>query len=655
MKASLSKLLWICTFILLHFNVNKLYSQTKAIDSLYTAIARAQEDTLKVGLFVELNKALFVADLKEEMIPTSDQGINLSKALDYPLGIAQLKMQKGIAYQLLGEGEKAIALYLEGVKVAKKHQLEELESKFYTNIGGYYYRKGDLDIGLNYYLKAYELKNVITKQNLGRLLNNIAIIYRLQEKNKEAELLYLESLALKKEVNDSLGIAASLLNLGRLNHLKGSNEHVAIKQLQESLGIFRLLNRPYDIAIVQVALGQIYFELEKNKEAKEILNKAWGFFKTNPNTEYGIKVLAILGALAQEEKAFERAEGYYTESLKLLGNDRGKKQDRVEILDELSQVKKALDKDSEAYQLLRESYAMDQELNKDTRLVAMEEMQTKFDVVQKEQLITEQNLKIEKNKAQRNLLVVGLLSLFLLILAIIAFYRKRIKYRAKITQQEKELQQEKITKLQQENRITALDSMIAGQEQERARIAQDLHDSLGGLLSSVKSYFQASQQQDKNTDTVSKTTSLLDQASNEVRRISHNMMPHALTIAGLKDAIADIGERLEKEKYKVTLEINDLPKLDETQEIMIYRLVQELVFNIKKHAQAKDVFIQLYAHDDTVHLTVEDDGKGFDLSTIISDGIGLKGVKSRVAYLNGDVVWDSEPGKGTTVHINFAA
>jgi len=92
----------------------------------------------------------------------------------------------------------------------------------------------------------------------------------------------------------------------------------------------------------------------------------------------------------------------------------------------------------------------------------------------------------------------------------------------------------------------------------------------------------------------------------------------------LKDAISDIAERLEQEKYRVTLELNELPKLNQTQEIMIYRLVQELIYNVKKHAEANDVFIQLYTHKNTVHLTIEDDGKGFDLQKMDNNGLGVE-------------------------------
>lgn len=200
-----------------------------------------------------------------------------------------------------------------------------------------------------------------------------------------------------------------------------------------------------------------------------------------------------------------------------------------------------------------------------------------------------------------------------------------------------------------------MNSMIEGQEKERTRIAKDLHDGLGSLLSSVKSHFLVTVN-DVNTNTAKKTEALIDSACSEVRRISHNMMPHALAISGLEDGVKDIAERLTVSGYDVSLEINSLPKLDSTKEVIVYRLVQEITSNIKKHAEAKSIFIQLYAHDSEVHLTIEDNGKGFDLKEIEDKkGLGLQNIESRVAYLNGEIDWDTEKGRGTTINIKFAS
>ena len=196
--------------------------------------------------------------------------------------------------------------------------------------------------------------------------------------------------------------------------------------------------------------------------------------------------------------------------------------------------------------------------------------------------------------------------------------------------------------------------MIEGQEAERLRIAKDLHDSLGGLLSTVKAHFTTIQKEIEQLEKLNiteKTNSLIDEACIEVRRISHNMMPHALSISGLKGAIEDIATNLREEDFQVTLEIDELPEMENTREVMIYRLIQEIISNIRKHANAKSVLIQLLSHEDGLNLLMEDDGKGFDYDAAIAKGgLGLKSINSRVQFLDGNIEWDSHVERGTSVY-----
>ena len=202
-----------------------------------------------------------------------------------------------------------------------------------------------------------------------------------------------------------------------------------------------------------------------------------------------------------------------------------------------------------------------------------------------------------------------------------------------------------------------MNSMIEGQEAERLRIAKDLHDSLGGLLSTVKAHFTGIRQEQKQLNESSlaiKTNDLIDEACIEVRRISHNMMPHALSISGLQGALQDMSERLSDEGYQTTFEINGVPELENTKEVMVYRLMQEIISNIRKHAQAKSIFIQIFGHKKELNITVEDDGTGFDVAKAVEKGgLGLKSIQSRVAYLDGTINWDSQPGQGTTINITI--
>ena len=202
-----------------------------------------------------------------------------------------------------------------------------------------------------------------------------------------------------------------------------------------------------------------------------------------------------------------------------------------------------------------------------------------------------------------------------------------------------------------------MSSMIEGQEAERLRIAKDLHDSLGGLLSTVKAHFGSIQKECDQLDQVpivQKTNGLIDEACIEVRRISHNMMPHALTISGLEGAIQDMVDNLNDQKYDATFEANNLPKMETTREVMVYRLVQEIISNIRKHAKASSIFIQIFGHKQEINLIIEDDGVGFDYQKAqLAGGLGLKSINSRVAFLDGNIEWDTQPKRGTNINITI--
>ena len=144
----------------------------------------------------------------------------------------------------------------------------------------------------------------------------------------------------------------------------------------------------------------------------------------------------------------------------------------------------------------------------------------------------------------------------------------------------------------------------------------------------------------------------LDQSIAELRRVSHNMMPEALIKYGLKEAVENYCENLNMSgKIKVQLQTYGMDaRMEQSAEIVIYRIIQELLNNVIKHAEAGTVLIQLARQDDRFNLTVEDDGKGFNVSEE-RHGAGLANIKARVDYLNGTMDVVSAKGEGTSVHI----
>ncbi|MBO9566052.1 MAG: hypothetical protein J7621_24975 [Niastella sp.] len=317
--------------------------------------------------------------------------------------------------------------------------------------------------------------------------------------------------------------------------------------------------------------------------------------------------------------------------------------------------KKALE-----FATLNKKYA-DSSTNSATQKVTLS-LESKYQHQKKEKEIAE----LKADSAEKELLIVkrnrvlmiGGLSAAILLLSIGWLYRNS-KQKQTIAEKEQHLQQEQIKFLERQQQVVSLQSMLNGQETERTRIAKDLHDGLGGLFSTVKMNFSVLQHEHpalKESPLFQKSYELVDTASGELRRVAHNMMPEVLMKLGLIQAVQDMCASISSGKLlRVTLQAYGMDKrLNASGEIMLYRILQELLNNIIKHAQATEAIIQFNKNGNRLTVTVEDNGKGFNTQDIdTARHSGMESVKNRVHYLNGNINIDSQKGVGTTVLMEF--
>ncbi|MGY3792843.1 sensor histidine kinase [Aquimarina sp. 433] len=311
-----------------------------------------------------------------------------------------------------------------------------------------------------------------------------------------------------------------------------------------------------------------------------------------------------------------------------------------------------------AYQFLNESLKIEYELGYKNNTL-------------ESSILTVQNqtdkLKIDKielnNKRQNNQnIAIGLGgSLFLGSIIAILVYRNT-KRKQRIAEQQREIEIQKTEKLLKEQELTAIDAMISGQEKERQRLANDLHDNLGSTLATVKLHFDhlKNNRNNPNIENVeelySKTNNLLDEAYQKVRTIAHEKNSGVMANQGLLPAIkklaakASNGDQLQIEVQDYGLE----ERLDNSLEISIFRMIQELITNTIKHANASEINISLTNHDSLLNIIVEDNGKGFNAKVLPEkDGMGLKSIEKRIEHLEGTFEIDSTVGKGTNIIINI--
>ena len=260
-------------------------------------------------------------------------------------------------------------------------------------------------------------------------------------------------------------------------------------------------------------------------------------------------------------------------------------------------------------------------------------------------------LEKKKIRFQRNLSYGIGTTIIVLLILILFFLRMRARKNRIIAAQ-------KIQKLEDEKKLMAAQSILVGQEKERERIARELHDGIGVLLSTASIHFSSVEEKaDKETsEMLKKANKLLKDASKEVRQISHNMMPGVLSKFGLREAIEDLFEDVE-EASDIEVDLQLICKderLPENMEIMIYRVIQEMLNNTIKHAKASKISLYISRGDDEVIMDYMDNGVGFDEDKLPHDeNIGLSGIRTRIDYLGGTSELTCEPGKGTKYSISI--
>lgn len=244
-----------------------------------------------------------------------------------------------------------------------------------------------------------------------------------------------------------------------------------------------------------------------------------------------------------------------------------------------------------------------------------------------------------------------------LIVFVVYYQQKQLK---------KNLQQQKIIQdLKAEMQRQMLESALEVQEVERVRIAKDLHDEVGAMLSVTKMSFNQLLRKLDNADDLAtmgkQTRELLEQSISQVRRISKELVPSTLEEFGLISSIDEFIQKVHLASASTSFifsheGIDVKQRFDKKIELTIYRLIQELVNNALKHAEANEISLKLTTKNNKIIFNFTDDGKGFDFEAKRKDpksGLGMRNMESRLSVINGTLEIKSAIGKGTKTHIEI--
>lgn len=508
-------------------------------------------------------------------------------------------------YRRQAKYDSALYYYLGLLKVCEEHLNDTFVSNAYTGLGAYYATMGDLDKSESYHLQALEIrerqKDTIAMANS---YNNLGIISRDRGDYKKALSWYFKTRDIYYAIQDSSDIAfiyndigASYSKLGMLD----SGEYY----LKKSIGIRERIKEYIELAYTYNYLGENYEREGDLKNAELYIKKALTLAIEIKNNKQNYEALESLSDFYARNKMYDSAYKY----LQLYRHFR----DSIRNLD-------------------------------NQNLIA--ELNTRYETEKKEKKIQEQQFELTK----KNYLLTGSAALLAAIslLGYSGYRRYRLKQQAAM--------QEAILKQQE----LATRAIIEAEENERKRIAGDLHDGVGQMMSAAKINLSSLSSEIQFADEQKKlrfenALKLVDDSCAEVRNVSHNIMPNSLLRNSLAAAVRDFINKIDISVLKINLHAEGLnEKIDANVEIMLYRIVQECVNNVIKHSGADTLDITLVNDAEEITATIEDNGKGFNTADKSKfDGIGLKNIRTRVDYLKGTVEWDSAPGRGTVVSIHI--
>jgi signal transduction histidine kinase len=439
------------------------------------------------------------------------------------------------------------------------------------------------------------------------------------------------------ETGDSLNLAHAYYSLTS-SYLNKQEYEKALQYAQEA---YRIVTSYPDVSLQYLI------------NATTLMSSAWGYFDIDNALKYADEALTLIEK--DNASPFQKAYALYEITYLHIRNEDYAAAERTAIQAlEADTTDTSLAKDLYRYvtwanimlgkkeQAIEyfEYYAgMVEELSRQEFQASISEMEVKYETEKKEMRIA--SLEEEKQLMIRSGILIGMV----LLIAFFFFWRWTV--------QKKRTAEQQIKQLQQEKQLVATQALFDGEVKERARLARDLHDGLGGILAAAKYNLSdvkhTPEQEIIDAEHLNKGVNLLDESMRELRRIAHHLMPETLSIAGLKHAISDFCNTIPQTKFNW---YGEEARFDPKLEVMIYQIIHELVSNAIKHSKAEHILVQIVRESNRISLTVQDDGYGFDVRTA-SKGMGLTNIRNRVAACNGNLLIDSKPGTGTEVSVEI--
>jgi len=527
------------------------------------------------------------------------------------LEVARSLTSLSSAYKATDHFNKAIWLERKALSIREQFERSDV-AKSYNNLGLLYLSKGKIDSALNWFSVGLDHADG-DDDMLARLYGNMGVcFYELD--SVDAAFKYIE-LGLTYEIltGNENAIIQSISNLASIHVGEGlarNGVRVLLAQLEKAME--NEFGRA--IPMIHYQLGQAYNALNKMDSA------TWNYLEARR-----------MGAWEDPDLDHE-----ISKELLLIYASSGNSD---------AALKETMRFDSLSSFLFHESTAK-----------ALAESEKKYETIKLKAQTKSQKAQLMENRM--NFMIVGLTLLALLfIVASVAYYQRQ---KALIASKNERIKQQEVDELIQKQELASVNAMIEGQEIERKRIAQDLHDRIGSQLSTLKHGMESLEEkvekgQKEGKEQFQSTYGMIDHLVEEVRKISHNMISGVLMKFGLEAAIRDLSQTvMSTGQIAVVCAFHNLDeRIDGRIELAVYRIIQELVANVLKHARADELTLSFNRQNGTLNVVVEDNGVGFDPKKASGGGMGLRNIDERINALQGTYSIDSQINRGTIVIIDI--
>lgn len=540
--------------------------------------------------------------------------------------------------------KKAEKYYRESFDASKKEGDKANQANSANNLGTIAEKIGNYGEAVSYYLQAYEIFDSLNnKIGISGTANNLGIIYYLINESEKA-LGFLKLAAnLKRDLKDSISLVITYQNLGNV-YFELWNYDSASYYYQKCLELSDLIDDNTSVGKAANSLGVIAMMENNYGKASELFSISIDESGKGNDFQNISSTYDNLGLLNQNSGKPDIAFIYFDSSL-AIATRYGLKEEMKNAYEHISALYAQQNDYREAYINLLSYQHLHNDLLSEKGVIAG--IEALFIKQKQENRILLLEREQEKQKAQT--IKLSALLFIVIIVTVLGFFIYKISQESKIALNLARLEKERFK------------AVIEAQEKERKRIAGDLHDSVGQMLSLSKLHLSEIIDSSGNLDLlhgqlIERSVQIIDEACQEVRNISHNLMPGPLIRLGLNSAIKDLVRQINaSRRMLVTYSSNfETDRLDESVEISIYRIIQEIFNNIFKHSDATEVDMVLNRQNrNRVKLIVRDNGKGFDTEKIkSSSGIGWKNIQSRLLMTNGIMKVDSTPDQGTVISID---